>query len=93
MLGELEDVRRVDVLHVERRVLAHQEHVELLEPAAPGAAEREPLVGVVADLHVAPRAERPAVADQEILLAEVNERPAAPSARRAASRASNPSSA
>ena len=36
-LGELEQVRRVDVLHVERRVLAHQHRGEVRERAAPPA--------------------------------------------------------
>src|SRR5690606_19908434 len=45
----LEDVGRIDVLQVERRVLAHQHHVELAEGALVLAFEAEPALEVVPD--------------------------------------------
>jgi len=75
VLGELEDVRRVDVLHVERRILAHQQGIEPLEPAAPRDPDLEPPLAVVT--HGKPRPVPPwrAVSNLEVLLAKVNDVP------------------
>ena len=44
----IEDVGRVDVLDVERRVLAHQDDVDVAEPKVFFRAEFEPVVRIVA---------------------------------------------
>ena len=47
-LGGFEQIGRVHVLHVERRVLAHQHRREILERAILGLAGRVPVVIVAA---------------------------------------------
>ena len=47
--GSIEHVGRVDVLHVERRVLAHQDHVEVAERDVFTVAELVPAVVIVTD--------------------------------------------
>jgi hypothetical protein len=76
-LGALQDVSGVDVLHVERRVLAHQDRVQLGEARHARLAELEPVLEVVADAQGTQAPEGDAVAQPQIALLGVPERPAA----------------
>ena len=46
LLGLLEEVGGIDVLHVERRILAHQYDIELRERSRGGLAQSGPPVTV-----------------------------------------------
>ncbi len=76
-LGAFEDVRRVDVLGVEWRVLAHQDHVEVAEPLDLRLAAREPVARVVPHLDRVRAAHRHTVAQPQAAEFEVRELPAA----------------
>ena len=48
-LGLFEQVRGVHELHVERRILAHQDHVEVIQAAVDLSFQFEPVLGVGED--------------------------------------------
>jgi hypothetical protein len=75
LLGAFEEIGRVDVLHVEGGVLAHQHDVELRERARLRVPQVEPVLLVVAHRHRAHASVADAVTHIEILHLHVLERP------------------
>ncbi len=73
LLGQLQHHRVVEELRIERRILAreHEIHFAQVDPAR--LAEREPVVGVVAHLHVGDARERFGAAQGEVALVHVQQ--------------------
>src|SRR5690606_40865820 len=65
LLGERQYISGVDVLHVERRILAHQERVEPLQRPGPRVPVGKPPVRVVLDDETAAVTERGAVSSSD----------------------------
>ena len=68
---------RVDVLGIEGRILAHQDHVEFTQFGALRRAPREPRSGIVEHLERREPAPGDAVAQPKVLLLRIEELPAA----------------
>ena len=75
LLRQLKDIGRVDVLHVKRRILAHEQYIQLLQAAAPLRARFIPTAGVVINLDLQATSERSSIPNGQVVLAKVNERP------------------
>ncbi|MNN11436.1 hypothetical protein D3C81_1243940 [compost metagenome] len=76
-LGLLQQLRAVEEFVVERRVLAHQDHVQLVQGQILLVIEMEPMLGIMDDLQRARAGPHLAVAQVEVLLFHVEQRPAA----------------
>jgi hypothetical protein len=77
-LGALQQEGRVDEFHVEGRILAHQDHVQLVRVGLAHLAELEPALRVVAHLDRAQPHAEPAFQYPQVGLGEVLQRVAAP---------------
>ena len=77
-MDALEDVRGGDVVHVEGRVLAEQDHVHFRQVGAHRLAEREMVALLVAQLHRLDAREHLAVAQRQPVGRVVEQRVAAP---------------
>jgi hypothetical protein len=77
-LGALQQEGRVDEFHVEGRILAHQDHVQLVRVGLAHLAELEPALRVVAHLDRAQPHAEPAFQHPQVGLGEVLQRVAAP---------------
>ncbi len=76
-LGALQDVGAVDVLGIEGRILAHQNHVEFTQFGVLSRAPREPCSRIVEHLQGGEAAPGDAVAQPKVLLFGIKELPAA----------------
>ncbi len=77
VLGALQQVGGVDILHVERRVLAHQDDIEFGQRPRGFLAPLEPAPGVVEHLEFALPCQGLPVAQKQVALFHVADRPAA----------------
>ena len=65
-LGSIEDVRRIDVLHVERGVLAHQDHVQISERSRHGFTPAKPALQITVDLKWGQFTHRDAISEVKV---------------------------
>ena len=76
-LRAVQDVGRINELHVERRVLAHQNDVVVAQSTRLRLAEFEPVLGIVGDLEGCRASEGNSIAEPELVLFGIPDLPAA----------------
>ena len=70
-LRAIQDIGRVDILHIEWRILAHQDHIEIAQFDRPAGPKFEPVVVIITNCEPRRLAHRFAREHAEIALLEI----------------------